>query len=329
MKKKSTLTILAMLTLYSTLHAQSYMLRDNPSITGVPTGTVASTLYQNGEKYAIGSNSPSSNFFIKTLTGVGLNATLEIENGDNKPLVNPFAPAPITAPVLAPATFLVKRVLPTAFNVYGPTAYGTFTDFIIKDNGFIGVNTPAPSYHLDINGNSRSNNLYVTNNIGIGTTTPSAKLHLVAGNFRLDNGSLNLSNGAITINNGPLSITTGTLSISNGDLTVLNGRLIIGNGSNQFSVASDGRIRAREIKVDLLAIPDYVFKPDYKLLSLSELREYVTTHHHLPNIKSEKEYDTAGSIDLGELNTQLLEKVEELTLYILQIEDRLKKLENE
>ena len=271
MKKNHISRILILLIFSTAIYSQSYVLRDNPSVAGVPTGTLASTFYQSGEKYGIGSILPNSSLFVKTLSGVGFNATLEIENGDNKPIVNPFAPVTVTAPTLAPFTFLVKRVVPTAYNTYGPTAYSTFTDFVIKDNGFIGINN----------------------------SNPTARLHLSNGNFIIDNGNITLNNGL----------------------------LIIGNGTNQFAVSSDGKIRAREIKLDLLSIPDYVFKPTYKLMPLPELKKYIALNHHLPNIKSETEYIAEGNIDLGEMNTKLLEKVEELTLYILQLEERINNLE--
>lgn len=74
------------------------------------------------------------------------------------------------------------------------------------------------------------------------------------------------------------------------------------------------------------AIPDYVFGPNYDLMSLPELRKFVQEKHHLPNIPSAAEYAQNG-VDLGELNRLLLEKTEELTLYILQLEERLKALE--
>ena len=72
---------------------------------------------------------------------------------------------------------------------------------------------------------------------------------------------------------------------------------------------------------------DYVFDDEYRLMSLDELSEFIKTNKHLPNIPSEAEVMKEGSFELGEMNKMLLEKIEELTLYILQQEERIKALE--
>jgi hypothetical protein len=95
-----------------------------------------------------------------------------------------------------------------------------------------------------------------------------------------------------------------------------------------FSVRGNGDVFARKYTTTLGDIPDYVFDPSYKLMSLNELKTFITTNKHLPNIPSAKEYEERGELDLGELNLKLLEKVEELSLYILQLEERMKALEN-
>jgi hypothetical protein len=61
-------------------------------------------------------------------------------------------------------------------------------------------------------------------------------------------------------------------------------------------------------------------------MPLNELKTFINTQQHLPNIPSEKEFQKDG-VDIGELNRLLLEKVEELTLYILQLEERISKIE--
>ncbi len=100
------------------------------------------------------------------------------------------------------------------------------------------------------------------------------------------------------------------------------------NNNRQFKIASDGHVTAREIKVTLAPIPDYVFEPDYPLLTLKELDTYLKENKHLPNIPSAKEIEANG-IGLGDLQVRELEKIEELTLYILQLNERLEKLEKE
>lgn len=99
------------------------------------------------------------------------------------------------------------------------------------------------------------------------------------------------------------------------------------NGTTKnFKVTGAGEVFARKYTTTLNTIPDYVFQPDYQLMPLTELRTYVTTNSHLPNVPSAKEFEANG-VDLGELNRLLLEKTEELTLYILQLEERISILE--
>lgn len=98
------------------------------------------------------------------------------------------------------------------------------------------------------------------------------------------------------------------------------------NMVKNFKITGTGEVFARRYTTTLNNIPDYVFNPNYKLLSLEELRSYISTNKHLPNVPSANEFAETG-VDLGELNRVLLEKVEELTLYILQLEERMKMLE--
>jgi len=78
-------------------------------------------------------------------------------------------------------------------------------------------------------------------------------------------------------------------------------------------------------KVDLnVAGPDYVFDSEYKLTDLGELKAYLEMHHHLPEIPSAEQMKKDG-LNLGEMNTKLLKKVEELTLYVIQLKEQNKK----
>jgi hypothetical protein len=85
-----------------------------------------------------------------------------------------------------------------------------------------------------------------------------------------------------------------------------------------YKLAVDGHIRTREIRVDQDTWPDYVFGKNYNLLPLSQIEKYIQKNGHLPNIPSANEVETNG-VELGEMNKLLLEKIEELTLYILEL----------
>lgn len=72
--------------------------------------------------------------------------------------------------------------------------------------------------------------------------------------------------------------------------------------------------------------PDYVFSPSYNLMPFSELRKFLSEKKHLPGMPSAEAIRQEG-IKLFEQNRRLLEKIEEAHLYILQLEERLAKLE--
>ncbi|CAG0980329.1 MAG: hypothetical protein HND27_08325 [Bacteroidetes bacterium] len=72
---------------------------------------------------------------------------------------------------------------------------------------------------------------------------------------------------------------------------------------------------------------DYVFKPEYKLRSLTEVEQHIQAYGHLPEIPNEKEVDANG-IEVGEMISKLLLKIEELTLYTIEQEKRIKELES-
>lgn len=84
-----------------------------------------------------------------------------------------------------------------------------------------------------------------------------------------------------------------------------------------------GLLYAREVKVNLEEWPDYVFDEEYQLMPLSELQTFIQKNNHLPNVPSACEMEEQG-INLAKSNVMLMEKVEELTLYMLQINEQVK-----
>ena len=105
-----------------------------------------------------------------------------------------------------------------------------------------------------------------------------------------------------------------------GSVASYSGDVGIGTGSvpSGYKLAVEGKIRTREIRVDQDTWPDYVFKEDYDLPTLEEIQKHIVEKGHLPNIPSANEVQANG-VELGEMNKLLLEKIEELTLYILQL----------
>ncbi len=89
-----------------------------------------------------------------------------------------------------------------------------------------------------------------------------------------------------------------------------------------------GKVICEELKVLLYKDWDAVFQDDYHLLTIEEVDEFVTKNKHLPWIDKGVNYRTNG-INLSEMNGLLLRKIEELTLYVIQLNDRIKELETE
>ncbi|QEC79296.1 hypothetical protein [Mucilaginibacter ginsenosidivorax] len=84
-----------------------------------------------------------------------------------------------------------------------------------------------------------------------------------------------------------------------------------------FRVAANGTTYAKAITVTTTGWPDYVFKKDYTLPSLTDVKTYIDQNQHLPEIPSAQQVEKDG-INLGEMNKLLLKKVEELTLYLIE-----------
>lgn len=89
----------------------------------------------------------------------------------------------------------------------------------------------------------------------------------------------------------------------------------------------DGKLIAKEIEVKTNVWADFVFNKDYKLMPLNQLEKYISTHKHLPNIPTEAEVKDKG-INVAEMNALLLQKVEELTRYVIDLKKEIEQLKN-
>ena len=100
-------------------------------------------------------------------------------------------------------------------------------------------------------------------------------------------------------------------------------------GSPGYKLAVTGKIICEEVKVKLVSSgwPDYVFANDYKLRPLQEVEKFIQINKHLPNIPSAAEVEKNG-IEVGDMQKRMMEKIEELTLYVIELQkqvDDLKK----
>lgn len=96
--------------------------------------------------------------------------------------------------------------------------------------------------------------------------------------------------------------------------------------ANELSV--NGVIAAKKIKVTLTGWPDYVFNDKYELRSLASLKDFIKTNNHLPDVPSASEVKENG-IDVGDNQALLLKKIEELTLYMINMSEENKALQKE
>ncbi len=101
---------------------------------------------------------------------------------------------------------------------------------------------------------------------------------------------------------------------------------VAGDSWIEGELGVDGDIVTEKVSVQVVNPPDYVFESDYKLRSLKETKLYIDENKHLPEIPSAKEMEANG-VELGEMNMKLLKKIEELTLYQIELLDRLENTE--
>lgn len=145
---------------------------------------------------------------------------------------------------------------------------------------FVGIGTATPRARLDVIGTTYTSKLAV----GIDPTQMEANFHM---KFNLINPSQ-----------------TTVFRIDNSTQQLMN-------------LDNSGLLRTREVKVDAQAWPDYVFDSEYSLMPLEEVENYIQENGHLPNVPSAEEVELQGQ-NLGEMNKVLLEKIEELTLHLIE-----------
>lgn len=106
---------------------------------------------------------------------------------------------------------------------------------------------------------------------------------------------------------------------------ISQGNVGIGDSNPAYKLSVNGTIRAKEIRVNS-NWADYVFEDDYKLIDINSLENYIVQNNHLPNVPSAQTVESEG-LDVSEMQKIQMEKIEELTLYIIELNKRIEELE--
>jgi hypothetical protein len=180
----------------------------------------------------------------------------------------------------------------------------------VKSDGNVGIGTPSPAAKFDVVGSNNSRFLFDHNSTG------NNYLDGVSHNFRNTLGEVRLS-----IQNSLINAYVPIIS---------NQRVLIGTSDapSGYLLAINGNAIANKIVVKQFPWADFVFKPDYILPPLSMVEQHIKEKGHLQDIPSEKEVAEKG-IDLGSMDAKLLQKIEELTLYLIKQEKQLEAQQKE
>jgi hypothetical protein len=204
----------------------------------------------------------------------------------------------------------------------------------VRNNGNVGIHYPTPGVRLALDGDMNfyndnyfygqiyddpDSNMVINGKFGtfiIGNSTPARDLILQTNTSPFFFGFPG---------NVGIGVTAPTAKLHVGS------NVMIGSGSPAagYALSVNGKIMSEEVRVQLdSAWPDYVFEDDYSLTPIPELAKQIQKEKHLPGIPSAEEMENNGLV-LGDMQTRMMEKIEELTLYIIQLENRISQIEND
>lgn len=214
------------------------------------------------------------------------------------------------------------------------------------NGGWLGSISNNPLYFFT-NFNWPQMTLLQNGNFGIGTETPHAQLqlsnqisnrrivlwenadndHQYAG-FGMNGLTLRYQVEQTASNHifyaGASASTSNELMRIQGD-----GRVAIGgSAANNYKLTVRGSVICTDLRVQLQPFPDYVFAHDYKMLALNELENYVAANKHLPGMPTAAEVEEQ-EVTVGQLQLKLVEKVEELTLYVIELNKKNEQLKSD
>lgn len=288
----------------STFTAPGNLLLQLPLGTNIAAGNVGIGINSPDYKLTISSNITQSNNNTNLINLRSQNPTLAFSNENNigygfikSATINEpgFGTGLIMGSVPGQSLFLSTNFSPT---------------MVIGNNNNVGIGNGGgiQPYKLTVNAG--------TNQYGIVQTDGAIQVGTWVGN---DGGYFG------TKTNHPLRFFT------NDGLTqmtlLVNGNVGIGTTNPTYKLSVNGNIRSKEVVVES-GWADYVFDKNYALRSLDEVEKFIQQHKHLPNIPSAKEVEEKG-LHLGDIQKKMMEKIEELTLYMIEAGKQIDRMQKE
>jgi hypothetical protein len=232
---------------------------------------------------------------------------------------------------------------------------------------YVGIGCSHSDYPLTVAGDALFTGGVFTNNLSVANSFNVGSIHVVNGvvdSIVSTSGALELTAGIVnavgnfssqTISSvrtmaaggGSTKITingdTGTIYSPGNKISFLSDTLVTTGAMKAgtmavgttyipsgYALAVNGALIATDVYVELFSSwPDYVYEKNYNLRSLKDLENYLNVNHHLPGLPSAAEMKEKGSIPLGEVVTQNTKEIEELTLYIIELDKKVTALEEE
>jgi hypothetical protein len=225
--------------------------------------------------------------------------------------------------------------------------FSLYNNKIVTIDGKVGIGTTSPTVPLEVNGAVKASSLLLTGNLTSHNIIASDYLQIGQETSPFVNSyGKKLYFGISHENTDDMFMARFNVATDKSDLRINLGdnngnddRLVVGRTlnnifspafivSNSGNVYANGIVYANEVKIETGTWADFVFHEGYKLPTLNEVKLHIDKNKHLPGIPTEKEVKENG-VNLGEMQTKLLQKIEELTLYLIQQENTIQELKTE